>query len=51
MLNEARLTENMRNGLWTEAALKVTMIENISVSKYRKQPAYKLLYGKEKGQV
>ena len=51
MMNSAKLPANLRNGLWTEAALCATFYENVVVTDNRTTPAYELLYRKEMGQV
>ena len=46
MLNWARLTENMRNGLWAQCALLATQLENILYKPGNKKSASELFYGK-----
>ena len=45
MLNGARLTPNLRNGLWNEYAACATMKEHILLSDKSPFPSYKLFFG------
>jgi Reverse transcriptase (RNA-dependent DNA polymerase) len=47
MLNSARLSQELRDGLWAEAANYVTNVENCLVTGSRTQSSWFLFYGKE----
>ena len=47
MLNRARLPENWRSGIWTEAASTATFNENLLVTNEKSKPSYESFYGKE----
>ena len=47
MLNQARLPERWRLGIWAKAAATATFNENLLVTKDKPKPSYELIFGKE----
>jgi hypothetical protein len=47
MLNSAKLTQDLRHGLWAECANTATLLENITVRNDESKTPYELFHGKQ----
>ena len=47
MLNGARVTKEMRQKLWVEAARTATMYENMHITDQKQMSSYKAFYGRD----